>query len=126
MSTLLPLIWSQSKIAFKNTILQIFRKHYVSGSWSCPLSSFITFECTLYFRYDTVNLFDGENDQATELGEFEGNLANMMEANGGSSVVKSTGNNIFIQLKSDDSFNTGGFRLQITRGMKRIFHVYMA
>ena len=115
MSTLLPLIWSQSKIAFKNTILQIFRN-----------SSFITFECTLYFRYDTVNLFDGENDQATELGEFEGNLANMMEANGGSSVVKSTGNNIFIQLKSDDSFNTGGFRLQITRGMKRIFRFYIA
>ena len=78
------------------------------------------------FRYDNVNLFDGENDQATELGEFEGNLANMMEANGGSSVVKSTGNNIFIQLKSDDSFNTSGFRLQITRGMKRIFHLYIA
>ena len=118
MSTLLPLIWSQSKIAFKNTILQIFR--------ILCLSSFITFECTLYFRYDTVNLFDGENDQATELGEFEGNLANMMEANGGSSVVKSTGNNIFIQFKSDDSIITSGFRLQIIRGRKRIFRLYIA
>ena len=48
-----------------------------------------------------MNLFDGKNGQATELGAFEGNLANMMNANGGSSVVKSTGNSIFIQLKSD-------------------------
>ena len=107
-------------------LLKILYCRFSERSWSCPLSSFITFECTLYFRYDTVNLFDGENDQATELGEFEGNLANMMEANGGSSVVKSTGNNIFIQLKSDDSINTSGFRLQITRGMKRIFYLYIA
>ena len=117
MSTLLPLIWSQSKIAFKNTILQIFR---------IPFPRSLHLNAPSIFRYDTVNLFDGENDQATELGEFEGNLANMMEANGGSSVVKSTGNNIFVQLKSDDSINTGGFRLQITRGMKRIFRLYIA
>ena len=73
------------------------------------------------FSYDFVNLFDGKNGQATALGSFEGDLAKMMEANGGSSVVKSTGNNIFIQLKSDDSINKPGFRLQITRGMKQIF-----
>ena len=119
MSTLLPLIWSQSKIAFKNTILQIFRN-------LVPFPRSLHLNAPSIFRYDSVNLFDGENDQAPELGEFEGNLANMMEANGGSSVVKSTANNIFIQLKSDDSFNTGGFRLQITRGMKRIFRLYIA
>ena len=73
------------------------------------------------FSYDFVNLFDGKNGQATALGAFEGDLAKMMEANGGSSVVKSTGNNIFIQLKSDDSIYKSGFRLQITRGMKHIF-----
>ena len=73
------------------------------------------------FRYDFVNLFDGKNGQATELGAFEGDLANMMKANGGSSVVKSTGNSIFIQLKSDDSIYKTGFRLQITRGRKHIF-----
>ena len=91
-----------------------------------PFPRSLHFNAPSIFRYDEVNLFDGENDQATELGAFEGNLANMIEANGGSSVVKSTDNNIFIQLKSDDSINTGGFRLQITRGMKQIFHLYIS
>ena len=71
-----------------------------------------------------MNLFDGKNGQATELGAFEGNLANMMNANGGSSIVKSTGRSIFIQLKSDDSIYKAGFKLQITRGMKHIFYFY--
>ena len=62
-------------------------------------------------------MHDGEDDQATELGAFEGDLATMIAANGDSSVVTSSGNNIFIQLKSDDSIHKTGFILQITRGM---------
>ena len=62
-------------------------------------------------------MHDGENDQAIELGAFEGDLANMMAANGDSSVVTSTGNKIFIQFKSDDSIVKAGFILILTRGM---------
>ena len=61
-------------------------------------------------------MHDGDSDQATELGAFHGDLADMIAANGNSSVVYSSGNNIFIQLKSDDSIFEPGFILQITRG----------
>ena len=62
-------------------------------------------------------MHDGDSDRATELGAFHGDLADMIAANGNSSVVYSSGNNIFIQLKSDDSIFEPGFILQITRGM---------
>ena len=70
-------------------------------------------------------MHDGENLQDTELGEFHGDLESMIAANGGSSVVTSTGNNIFIQLISDDSIHKTGFILQITRGMICICWLYV-
>ena len=104
----------------KITILLIFFKYF--GILFSPCNDiWIHF----IFSYDFVNVHDGENDQAAELGAFEGDLAKMIAANGGSSVVTSTGNNIFIQLKSDDSINRPGFILQITRGMICICYSYL-
>ena len=104
------MIWNQSKIAIENHYIVDFFLNILFPPCNDIWIHFI-------FSYDFVNVHDGENDQAAELGAFEGDLAKMIAANGGSSVVTSTGNNIFIQLKSDDSINRPGFILQITRGM---------
>ena len=59
------------------------------------------------FRYDFLYIYDGENEFATLIERFTG-LS--------SSSVQSTGENLFINLQSDESETRTGFNLTFNTG----------
>ena len=48
---------------------------------------------TLY-HYDPLSIYDGSNDQSTQIAKLSGNL--------GSFSISSTGNSLFVKFESDD------------------------
>ena len=59
-------------------------------------------------NYDFVTIYDGSNDQSTQIAKLGGNL--------GSFGISSTGNSLFIKFESDSYYNYGGFLATIHYG----------
>ena len=51
--------------------------------------------------YDFVTIYDGSNDQSTQIEKLSGNL--------GSFIISSTGNSMFVKFESDGSVSKDGF-----------------
>ena len=64
-------------------------------------------ECNLK-DYAFVEIFDGSNDQSTQIAILSGNL--------GSFSISSTGNFLFVKFESDGNQNYGGFLATIHYG----------
>ena len=62
---------------------------------------------TLY-HYDPLTIYDGSNDQSTQIAKLSGNL--------GSFSISSTGNSLFVKFESDYSNIYGGFLATIHYG----------
>ena len=58
--------------------------------------------------YDFVTIYDGPNDQSTQIEKLSGNL--------GSFDISSTGNSLFVKIVSDLSWQYGGFFATIHYG----------
>ena len=58
--------------------------------------------------YDFVTIYDGSNEQSTQIEKLSGNL--------GSFHISSTGNSLFVKFESDGSINFGGFLATIHYG----------
>ena len=57
---------------------------------------------------DFVTIYDGSNDQSTQIEKLSGNL--------GSFSISSTGNSLFVKFESDDILNYAGFLATIQYG----------
>ena len=57
---------------------------------------------------DFVTLYDGSNDQSTQIEKLSGNLDSFS--------ISSTGNSLFVKFESDDYDNYGGFFATIQYG----------
>ena len=62
---------------------------------------------TLY-HYDLLSIYDGSNDQSTQIEKLSGNL--------GSFDISSTGNSLFVKFESDCCAKYGGFFATIQYG----------
>ena len=62
---------------------------------------------TLY-HWDPLSIYDGSNDQSTQIAKLSGNL--------GSFSISSTGNSLFVKFESDDSGQYTGFLATIQYG----------
>ena len=58
--------------------------------------------------YDFVTIYDGSNDQSTQIDKLSGNL--------GSFSVSSTGNSLFVKFESDYGLSKDGFFATIQYG----------
>ena len=57
---------------------------------------------------DPLTIYDGPNDQSTQIVKLSGNL--------GSFSISSTGNSLFVKFESDDIYNYAGFLAAIHYG----------
>ena len=57
---------------------------------------------------DFLTIFDGSNEQSSQIEKLSGNL--------GSFDISSTGNSLFVKFESDSSFQYGGFLATIQYG----------
>ena len=57
---------------------------------------------------DVVTIYDGPNDQSTQIEKLSGNL--------GSFDISSTGNSLFVKFESDSYYNDAGFLATIKYG----------
>ena len=62
---------------------------------------------TLY-HYDPLSIYDGSNDQSTQIAKLSGNL--------GSFSISSTGNSLFVKFESNGAGQYGGFFATIHYG----------
>lgn len=69
----------------------------------------------LYFSYDFVYVYDGDNRFADEIARLTGSPD---EKDGFPFTVMSTGRDIFIYFLSDDTETTSGFKIQFEAGKK--------
>ena len=60
------------------------------------------------FHHDPLTIYDGSNDQSTQIAKLSGNL--------GSFDISSTGNSLFVKFESDSYYNYGGFLATIHYG----------
>ena len=58
--------------------------------------------------FDVVTIYDGSNDQSSQIAKLSGNL--------GSFSISSTGNSLFVKFESDDYFQYSGFLATIHYG----------
>ena len=59
--------------------------------------------------YDFLTIYDGENDQANQIGQLSGNIGHF--------VILSTGCYLFVKFESDESYSYDGFFTTIHFGM---------
>ena len=59
-------------------------------------------------NYDFVTIYDGPNDQSTQIEKLSGNL--------GSFDISSSGNSLFVKFVSDSGVSKGGFLASIHYG----------
>ena len=60
------------------------------------------------FKGDTLTIYDGSNDQSTQIEKLSGSL--------GSFNISSNGNSLFVKFESDYEFNNDGFFATIHYG----------
>ena len=77
------------------------RLRYISIKPNFPFSQTET-------NYDFVTLYDGSNDQSTQIDKLSGNL--------GSFIISSSGNSLFVIFESDGSVTKDGFLATIHYG----------
>ena len=60
------------------------------------------------YHQDPLSIYDGSNDQSTQIAKLSGNL--------GSFNISSTGNSLFVKFMSDESLQYDGFQATIHYG----------
>ena len=60
------------------------------------------------YHYDPLTIYDGSNDQSTQIEKLSGNL--------GSFSISSTGNSLFLKFESNGYINYAGFLATIQYG----------
>ena len=63
-------------------------------------------------NYDFVTIYDGSNDQSTQIEKLSGNL--------GSFGISSNGNSLFVRFRSDSAWEEAGFFATIHYGNTQI------
>ena len=89
--------------------MQIFKRNKKCTKWGLPVNmkSRLTVLQT-EIGYDFVTIYDGSNDQSTQIEKLSGNL--------GSFNISSTGNSLFVKFESDYWGTYAGFLATIHYG----------
>ena len=67
-----------------------------------------TQEPSSFYQFDPVTIYDGSNDEATQIAELGGNM--------GSFVISSTGNSLYVKFETNSYTEYNGFHATIHHG----------